>query len=98
MRKRFQKTGSLLLALTLLLALALPAQAADVRLSWQKNGSGALLTLRGMGEASVYGVQMEMTVAGSYTSASFAPSAADAYSECRVSALDGSTQIGRAHV
>ena len=94
MKKRVYKAWSLLLALAMTLGLALPAQAAGVRLTWEKTGSrGAALTVRGLGEESVYGLQLELTVAGSYSSASFAPDPADAYAECRVSASDRDTRV-----
>lgn len=85
---------ALLLILTLILSFALPAQAAGVRLSWDKKGNSVSLTLRGLGEESVYGVQLELTVEGSHTKATFVPAAADAYSpECRVSASSESSRI-----
>lgn len=93
MKKRFHKTGSLLLALVLALSMVLPAQAAGLRLNWQKKGSGVALTLRGLGEESIYGVQLELTVAGTYDSAAFTPSAADAYSECRISEGTRNTRV-----
>lgn len=85
---------ALLLTLTLILSFALPAQAAGLRLSWDKKGNSVSLTLRGLGEESVYGVQLELTVGGSHAKASFVPTAADAYSpECRVSASPESSRI-----
>lgn len=93
MKKRLHKLGSLLLALTLTLSLALPAQAAGLRLSWRRSGSGAAFTLRGLGEESVYGLQLELTVAGSFASAAFTPGDAEAYSECRVSAGERDTRV-----
>lgn len=94
MRKQFRKVWSLLLALTLMLGTALPAEAAGLRLTWQRGGaSSALLTLRGLGEESIYGVQLELTAAGSYSSASFIPAASDAYSECRMTASEKNTRI-----
>ncbi len=93
MKKRLHQAGSLLLSLVLTLSLALPAQAAGLRLNWKKSGAGASLILRGLGEESVYGVQLELTVTGSYASATFTPSDADAYSECRVSAGIQNTRV-----
>lgn len=85
---------ALLLTLTLVLGLALPAQAAGLRLSWDKKGNSVSLTLRGLGEESVYGVQLELTVDGNHARASFVPAASDVYSpECRVSASDRSSRI-----
>ncbi len=92
MKKRTWK--ALLLGLTLVLGLALPAQAAGLRLSWDKKGNSVSLTLRGLGEESVYGVQLELTVDGNHAKASFVPAASDVYSpECRVSASDRSSRI-----
>ena len=85
---------ALLLTLTLVLGFALPAQAAGVRLSWDKKGNTVSLTLRGLGEESVYGVQLELTVKGNHTKATFVPAAEDVYSpECRVSASSESSRI-----
>lgn len=92
MRKRNWK--ALLLALALTLGLALPAQAAGLRLTWEKRSSGSFaLTLRGLGEESVYGLQLELTAAGKYASATFAPKDPEAYSECRLSASEDSTRV-----
>ena len=85
---------SFLLALSLLLGLAVPAQAAGVRLTWEKKSAGSMeLTIRGLGEESVYGLQLEMTVAGAYASASFRPADADVYTECRASASEQNTKV-----
>lgn len=84
---------ALLLALALMMTLVLPAQAAGVRLTWEKSSGGCALTLRGLGEESVYGVQIELTLAGKFSSASFAPNDSDAYSECRLSASEDSTRV-----
>lgn len=92
MKKRTWK--ALLLTLSLLMGLVLPAQAAGLRLSWDKRGNSVSLTLRGLGEESVYGVQLELTLEGNHAKASFVPAASDAYSpECRVSASDRSSRI-----
>lgn len=94
MRKRFHRARSLLLALAMALTMAVPAQAAGVRLTWEKGSAGsAVLAVRGLGEESVYGLQLELTVAGSYSSASFDPALAGAYSECRVLASDKDTRV-----
>lgn len=93
MSKQLRKAWSLFLTLALTAALAVPAQAAGLRLTWDKRGSNVEFTLRGLGEQSVYGLQLELTVEGSYSSASFAPADAEAYAECRASASDRSTRI-----
>lgn len=86
MRKGFHRTWSLLLVLALTMTMAVPAQAAGLRLDWRRVGNGAALTLRGLGEESIYGVQLELTVEGDDFSASFTPDDPEVYSECRVSA------------
>lgn len=91
MRKRNWKAFLLSLALTL--GLALPAQAAGLRLTWEKGGGGYALTLRSLGEESVYGAQIELSLGGKYTSASFTPADPEAYSECRLSASEKTTRV-----
>lgn len=84
---------AVLLALALMVGMAVPAQAAGIRLQWEQSGSSVELKLRGLGEESVYGVQLEMTVDGVYTAA-FTPAAAEAYSpECQVSSSDRRTRV-----
>lgn len=91
--KRGRKIITLLLTLTLLAGTAVPAQAAGLRLTWEQEGGNVELKLRGLGEESIYGVQLELTVDGVYTAA-FTPAAAEAYSpECRVSSSDQKTRI-----
>lgn len=85
--------AAVLLALALMVGMAVPAQAAGIRLQWEQSGSSVELRLRGLGEESVYGAQLEMTVDGVYTAA-FTPAAAEAYSpECQVSSSDRRTRI-----
>ncbi|MDE6107796.1 MAG: S-layer homology domain-containing protein [Oscillospiraceae bacterium] len=93
MKKQLHKAWSLFLALVLTLSLALPAHAADLRLDWRRSGSGFALTLRGLGEESIYGAQLELTVEGSYQSATFTPTNSGAYSECRVSTGTRNTRV-----
>lgn len=82
-----------LLSLALMAGMIVPAQAAGLRLQWEQDGSSVEMTLRGLGEESIYGVQLELTVDGTYTAA-FTPAAAGAYSpECRVSSSDRRTRI-----
>ncbi|WP_251448613.1 S-layer homology domain-containing protein [Vermiculatibacterium agrestimuris] len=87
--------GALALTLALVLGLAAPAFAAQLRLTYQMNsgGNAATLTLQGLGEESVYGVQLELTLPGSVT-ARFSPSDGGTYSpECRVETSDKSTRV-----
>lgn len=85
---------ALLLSLALLTGMAVPAQAAgSVQLNWKQDGNSVELTLRGLEGESVYGVQLQMIVDGTYTAA-FTPAADEAYSpECRVSSSDSKTRI-----
>lgn len=96
--RRLQRKRSvcgLFLTLALLLGLAIPAQAAGIRLTYEKEGASAVrLTLRGLGEESVYGVQLELTLAGNHPSASFKAAGAEAYSpECHVLSSDSGTMV-----
>lgn len=93
MRRRGLK--ALVLTAALLLQLSLPALAAGPRLTYRDSGSrGARLILRDLGEGNVYGVQLELTVAGSYASASFTPDSGEAYSpDCGLETARGNTQI-----
>ncbi len=87
--------GALALTLALVLGLAAPAFAAQLRLTYRMNsgGNAATLTLQGLGEESVYGVQLELTLPGSVT-ARFSPSDGGTYSpECRVETSDKSTRV-----
>lgn len=85
---------SLLLALALVSGMVLPARAAGLRLVWTRQGNnGAVLTLRGLGEESIYGLQLELTVEGDRPNAAFTPAAGESYSECRVSASEQGTRI-----
>lgn len=91
--RRKRSLSALVLALTLILSLALPASAAQTRLTYQFNGGGsaAQLTLHGLGEESIYGVQLEFTVSGDLA-ASFS-SDSEVYSECRSETSDKRTNI-----
>ena len=94
MSARGHKLMALLLSLTLLAGLTVPARAAgNVRLRWSQSGSSVELKLQGLEGESVYGVQLQMTVDGVYTAA-FTPAADGAYSpECRVSSSDKRTRV-----
>lgn len=96
--RRLQRKRSvcgLFLTLALMLGLAIPAQAAGIRLTYEKQSASAVrLTLRGLGEESIYGVQLELTLAGNYPSASFQAAGAEAYSpECHVLSSDKGTTV-----
>lgn len=96
MKKRNRTLLSLLLALSLMAALALPAAAAaGPRVLYQKqSGHALLLAMDGLGEGSVYAAQLELTLDGRFSSARFSPDSRVGYSpECRVTAAGESTQI-----
>lgn len=86
---------ALLLALSMVCALALPVSAAtDPQLSYTQSGSSARLTLKSLGNDSIYGVQLELELEGSYPSAAFTPTASTAYAPpCRCVAGEKSTQV-----
>lgn len=95
MRGRGRNFMALLLSLTLLAGLSIPARAAEkLQLCWKQDGGNSVeLTLQGLEGESVYGVQLQMIVDGTYTAA-FTPAAEGAYSpECRVSSSDRRTRI-----
>lgn len=86
---------ALFLALALVCALLVPAAAAgDPSLRYTQSGSSAHLTLKDLGDDSVYGAQLELTLDGVFQSASFAPSASTAYAPpCRCEAGEKTTQV-----
>ena len=67
--RKWNRLSALVLTLALVLSLAVPAFAAQLRLTYQMNsgGNAATLTLQGLGEESVYGVQLELTLPGGVT-------------------------------
>lgn len=89
---------SLLLALALLGGLAAPAAAAGPSLTAQegRKEESARLVLDGLSGESVYAVQLELTLSGSYDSVRFTPDAdgSDVYSpDCRVEREGRDTRI-----
>ena len=93
---RKQSVTALLLALALLCTLVLPAGAADLspKLTYTQSGNTATLTLGSLGQESVYGVQLEFKLAGSYSSATFTPANSAAYAPpCRCYAVDADTTL-----
>lgn len=94
MRGRGRDFMALFLSLTLLTGFVLPVRAVEkLRLNWEQDGNSVELTLQGLEGESVYGVQIQMIVDGTYTAA-FTPAAEGAYSpECRVSSSDQRTRI-----
>lgn len=93
--RKWNRLSALVLTLALVLSLAVPAFAAQLRLTYQMNsgGNAATLTLQGLGEESVYGVQLELTLPGGVT-ASFSPDDGETYSpNCRVESSDKSTRV-----
>lgn len=92
---RHRRLTALTLALALVCALALPAGAAAApKLTYTQSGSSLRLKLQDLGQDSIYGVQLELTLAGECTSASFTPASATAYAPpCTRSVTDGSTLV-----
>lgn len=86
---------ALALVFALFCALAVPVGAALVpKLTYTQSGRTVKLTLQNLGEESVYGVQLHLTLAGSYTSATLAPSSSTAYAPpCTCSAAGTSTEV-----
>ncbi len=71
---KHRRLTALTLALALVCALALPAGAAAApKLTYTQSGSSLRLKLQNLGQDSIYGVQLELTLAGECTSASFTP-------------------------
>lgn len=75
-----QRFTALVLACVLLAALVIPVGAAAApKLTYTQSGSTVQLTLQDLGSESVYGVQLELTISGSYSDASFTPASSTAY-------------------
>ena len=61
---------------------------------YESQGSSALLALDGLGEGSVYAAQVELTLSGRYTSASFTPAGETAFSpDCRLTVQGEDTLV-----
>ena len=87
--------SSLLLALILLIGAAPTGRASEgPRVLYESQGSSALLALDGLGEGSVYAAQVELTLSGRYTSASFTPAGETAFSpDCRLTVQGEDTLV-----
>ncbi len=94
---KHRSLSALALVLALLLAWIAPATAAAAstpELSYTQSGSSATLTLKDLSGDSIYGVQLELGVAGSYESAAFAPASSAAYAPpCHRSEAEGVTRV-----
>lgn len=93
MRKRIL---SLLLSLTLVLALLPAAQAAgQATLCCEIDGDGrAILTLEDLRNSGVYGVQLELILEGEFAHCSFTSASRTAYApDCTVDLLRGTTRV-----
>lgn len=91
---KHRRLTALVLVLALVCALVLPAAATAPKLTYTQSGSTARLKLQNMGQESIYGVQLELTLAGKYDSASFTPASATAYSpRCTCVVGDASTEV-----
>lgn len=92
--KNYRSLTALILAVTLVFSLALPAQAAAPGLVYSQEGNTVQLTLQELSGESVYGVQLELTLAGSYASAIFTPSTTGAYAPpCYRTEAGDATQV-----
>lgn len=77
---RYRRFAALALCLALLGAFLLPAGAASApKLTYTQSGSALRLKLQGLGQESVYGVQLELALEGNCTSAALSPASATAY-------------------
>ncbi len=93
---KHRRFAALALALALACALVLPVSAAtaEPKLTYTQSGSVARLKLQGLGQESIYGVQLELTLAGKCDSATFSPMSSTAYApRCTCVAGDLSTQV-----
>ena len=77
---RYRRFAALALCLALMGAFLLPAGAASApKLTYTQSGSALRLKLQGLGQESVYGVQLELALEGNCTSAALSPASATAY-------------------
>lgn len=91
---KHRRLTALALVLALTCVLVLPAAAADPKLTYTQSGSTARLKLQNMGQESIYGVQLALTLVGKYDSASFSPASSTAYSpRCTCVVGDTSTEV-----
>ena len=86
------RLSALLLALALIGILPAAASTPAPTFSGQQNGNSATFTL-GNESGNIYAAQVELTLTGSYQSASFQPGQKDAYSTCKVTTSNGTTQV-----
>lgn len=94
MMKKHRSLTALALAVALVFSLTLPAQAAAPGLSYTQSGNTVQLKLQNLGQESVYGVQLELTLEGSYSSALFTPSTTGAYAPpCHRTEAGDATQV-----
>lgn len=87
--------GALLLTLSLLCAMAVPASAVGPELTYQnRSGNSVSLTFHGLEGESVYGVQVELIAPERYDTVSFVPAGQDVFSPgCRTVVEENSTKI-----
>lgn len=93
MKKHRLTALALMCALTLATVLPAAWAAAQPSLSYTQSGSTVQLTLRDLDGESVYGVQLELMLAGEHTSATFTPSAATAYAPPCYRATSGDSTL-----
>lgn len=97
MKGKTHRIFSLLLTLALLGGMFPAARAANANLQLtyrQENSSSVQLTLHGLGEESIYGVQLDLTLPGQSAGVTFTPADESAYSpECNVRTQGKDTEV-----
>ena len=91
-----QPITALALTFALLCVLVLPVGAANLspKLTYTLSGNTAALTLENLGGESIYGVQLELKLAGRHASAAFTPADKTAYAPpCHYTVSDDTTLV-----
>ena len=91
-----RRITALALTFALLCVLVLPVGAADIspKLTYTLSGNTATLTLEGLGGESIYGVQLELKLAGRHASAAFTPADKAVYAPpCHYTVSDDTTLV-----
>lgn len=93
--RKHRRLLALVLTCALLCALVLPAGAAAApKLVYTQSGSSFRLKLQSLGQESIYGVQLELVLDGSFASATLSPASATAYAPpCTCVAGDKTTAV-----
>lgn len=90
-----KKLSTIFLTLALMLTLVSPAAAANGPTLLMEGSGNVRLTLQNLGNQEVNSVQLELTLSGDYSQASFTAGSATAgsYSRCKAETAGGQTQI-----